>query len=145
MSRVAALKRLALAVLAPAGLSVLVGLLAHAGLDPLRRTLDSVNFRTRHELTYLPGVQWSFGSKGDCTTFALHNYLVLRTLGLRPKIWSVLDEKGEGHAVVAVGNDVLDNRFTRMRTREDLERLGYRFRTPVEYLVLVPPTSLASR
>jgi hypothetical protein len=141
----AALRRLALAVLAPSGLAALVGLLAHAGLDPLRDTLNGVNVRTKHQLTYLPGVQWSFGSKGDCTTFALHNYLVLRTLGLRPKIWSVLDEKGEGHAVVAVGNDVLDNRFWRMRTRKDLERLGYRFRTPVEYLVLVPPPSLASR
>jgi predicted transglutaminase-like cysteine proteinase len=136
---------LALAVLAPSGLAAVIGLLAHAGLDPLRDALNRVNIRTKHELTFQPGIQWSFGSVGDCTTFALHNYLVLRTLGLRPKIWSVVDEKGEGHAVVAVGDDVLDNRFWRMRTRTDLERLGYRFRTPVEYLVLVPPPSLASR
>jgi hypothetical protein len=145
MARKAALRRFAVAILAPSGLAALVGLMASAGLDPLRGTLDRVSLRTKHALTYQPGVQWSFGSVGDCTTFALHNYLVLRTLGLQPKIWSVLDEKGEGHAVVAVGNDVLDNRFTRMRTRRDLEQLGYRFRTPVEYLVLVPPTSLASR
>jgi hypothetical protein len=116
-----------------------------ATLDPLRTRLEAVHQQTRRAVTYRPGVQWSFGRVGDCTTFALHNYLGARALGLNPAIWSVLDEKGEGHAVVTVGPDVLDNRFAHVQTRAGLEQLGYRFRTTVDFAGPPPDPRLASQ
>jgi hypothetical protein len=117
-----------------------------ATLDPLRARLEAVHQQTRRTVTYRLGVQWSFGPVGDCTTFALHNYLGARAVGYSPQIWSVLDERGEGHAVVAVGPDVLDNRFAHVQTRAGLEELGYHFRTPVNFAGPPPdPASLASR
>jgi predicted transglutaminase-like cysteine proteinase len=139
------LRRLGVVISASVLGAALVGFLAVAGLDPLRQTLDEVNLRTKHALTYRPGVQWSFGRVGDCTTFALHNYLAVKALGLRPEIWSVLDERGEGHAVVAVGPDVLDNRFWHVQTRRGLERRGYRFRTAVDFRGPPADPRLASR
>ena len=122
------------------------GLWRAAAPDPLRTRLEAVHQQTRRTVTYRPGVQWSFGRAGDCTTFALHNYLGARMLGLRPEIWSVLDEKGEGHAVLVVGPEVLDNRFAHVQTRRGLVALGYRFRAKVDFAGPPPdPASLASR
>ena len=141
----AAFKRLGISVVVPLTAAAMPAFLAAAGLDPARAALEAIQWRTRQAVTYQPGVQWSYGPVGDCTTFALHNYLAAKALGLRPQIWSVLDERGEGHAVVTVGPDVLDNRFAHVQTRRSLLRLGYRFRTRVHYLGPAPGPRLASR
>ena len=128
----APLKRIGLLARWVFTLTILLGCVGANRPDPVRRALEAVNQRTRHELTFRLGVQWSLGPVGDCTTFALHNYLAAKALGFRPEIWSVVDERGEGHAVVAVGDHVLDNRFRTIQTRRGLSRIGYRFRCPVD-------------
>jgi hypothetical protein len=113
-------------------LAILFSCVGASRPDPVRQALEAVHQRTQHELTFRLGVQWSLGPVGDCTTFALHNYLAAKALGFQPEIWSVVDERGEGHAVVAVGEHVLDNRFRNIQTRQGLSRIGYRFRCPVD-------------
>lgn len=128
----APLKHVGLLVCWLLALTILFSRVSASTIDPVRQALTAVNLRTRHELTYRIGIQWSLGPVGDCTTFALHNYLAAKALGFQPEIWSVVDERGEGHAVVAVGDQILDNRFWRVQTRQGLLRIGYRFRCPVD-------------
>ena len=127
LARAALKLALAIGVCAPAWSAVLVGSALALSFDPLEYELDRVNVRTHHELTYGPGPKWQDARVGDCTTFAVHNQHAVKALGLPAEIWIVRDEKDEIHAVVVSGKDVLDSRFTHVKRRKALVRLGYEF------------------
>ena len=87
--------------------------------------------RTQNEVVFTYGVKWSLGDRGDCTTFALPNLEALRSRGIEASAWVVWDDRGQAHAVVVSGDQVLDSHYRRLKTREALEKIGYRFRFPL--------------
>jgi hypothetical protein len=99
--------------------------------DPRRQILDHVNRLTQREITFVDGVKWSQGDRGDCTTFALHNLEALRSRGIPAAAWIVWDDQGRDHAVVISGAQVLDSHYGHIKTRGELEKIGYRFRFPL--------------
>jgi predicted transglutaminase-like cysteine proteinase len=73
--------------------------------------------------------------RGDCKTMSVDKMILLREKGITPSrmaIWSVIDEAGEGHAVLVVDNHtVLDSRFTWPEEKSVLEKIGYSFKYPL--------------
>lgn len=63
----------------------------------------------------------------DCDGFAIACRLLVREAGLDSRLVVCECETGEMHLVCAVGNYILDNRHTKVKTKESLERLGYTF------------------
>lgn len=63
----------------------------------------------------------------DCDGFAIACRMLVREAGLESRLVMCYTETGEGHLVCGVGNYILDNRYFRVMTKEQLERIGYKF------------------
>ena len=63
----------------------------------------------------------------DCDGFAIACRQLIREEGLESRLVMCYTETNEGHLVCAVGNYILDNRYYRIMTKEELVRQGYRF------------------
>jgi hypothetical protein len=106
-------------------------LLGQVSGGEVERALDLINMAVNWRVSYDPGVKWSEGRIGDCTTFALQKYEAAQAQGFDPAIWQVVDPHGAQHAVVQVGDWVLDSEQERAERREVLERVGYVFESPI--------------
>jgi len=69
--------------------------------------------------------------KGDCEDFALHVRKLLLDRTIPSRIVVCQTERGELHCVISVnltsGNYIFDNRFPEVKTRTELDTLGYRW------------------
>lgn len=64
---------------------------------------------------------------GDCDEFALACRHMLDEVGVKTRLVLCRTELGEGHLVCAAGNFILDNRERKVRTKQYMERRGYRW------------------
>jgi predicted transglutaminase-like cysteine proteinase len=63
----------------------------------------------------------------DCEEHAIACRMILKDLGIDSRLVYCKDETGAGHLVLEVEGWILDNRQTRVVSRDKLERKGYEF------------------
>lgn len=124
---------LALRVLIGVGLGLLALAFAFHAMAGEVDVLAAINKRVNHETRPLRVPAWENdgrfvpGPAGDCRTFVANKIEALAAVGLQPgRIMLVRTETGEGHAVLVVGELIMDSRFDRLMTWPELVRLGYR-------------------
>jgi predicted transglutaminase-like cysteine proteinase len=71
---------------------------------------------------------------GDCDAFAKLCWLALRRLEIPSRLLACQTETGGWHLVCEAGGWVLDNRQPVIASRQDLERLGYRWHSMSAFL-----------
>lgn len=65
--------------------------------------------------------------EGDCDAFAKLCWMALQRLGVPSRLVFCSVETGEGHLVCEAGGWIMDNRQPLINTRDDLQRMGYRW------------------
>ena len=63
---------------------------------------------------------------GDCEDFSLHCRKLCREAGLRTRL-IFCTVQGEGHCVLECNGWILDNNYETIRSRDDLEKAGYKW------------------
>ncbi len=64
---------------------------------------------------------------GDCEDFALACRKLCRDANIPTRLVICYTEEGEGHCVLESSGWILDNRYTRVMSRDKLEKQGYKW------------------
>lgn len=96
-----------------------------------KEVLSAFTYKTDMEMHGV-NEHWQFPTditdiKDDCDGFAIACRIKLREQGLDTRLVVCKCENDEMHLVCATGNYILDNRQAFVKTKRDLERIGYRF------------------
>jgi len=92
-------------------------------------------FRYKHDIhNYGVDEDWRFpvdpdNVVDDCDGFAIACRMLVKEMDpdLETRLVACQTETGEWHAVCAVGNYILENRYYRVMTKEELIKEGYKF------------------
>lgn len=64
--------------------------------------------------------KWVANLRGDCEDYALYMRHLLLSNGVDSAIWIVRTELNEMHTVLVVGDKVIDNRYTTVKHKSEL-------------------------
>lgn len=108
-------------------------------MKDIKEIVDQIHAEVEKAFTYKTDSEmhsveehWQFPAdmsdiKDDCDGFAIACRVKLRQQELDSRLVVCRCENGEMHLVCASGNYILDNRQTTVKTKQQLERLGYDF------------------